>query len=168
MVSVKKRLTIAAAVVTSLIASAIAVDTILNWRTSNAMAAAQRPDASFTLSLPEFTSNIPIIVLRADRAGNVSGSKIYSAFTMEIRESGKNGPARLSDSPTATIRTGVRLRGMVSRLFPKLSYRLKLQDEKGGSQERSLLGMPALFGGSVVLTTLTRSFIGEMLFHMCL
>jgi len=32
----------------------------------------------------------------------------------------------------------------------------------------SLPGMPALFGGSVVLTTLTRSFIGEMLFHMCL
>lgn len=143
MVSVKRRLTIAAAVVTGLIASAIAVDTILDWRTSNAMAAAQRPDASITLSLSEFTSNIPIIVLRADRAGPVSGSKIYSAFTMEIREPGKNGPARLADSPTATIRTGMRLRGMVSRLFPKLSYRLKLQDEKGGSQERSLLGMPA-------------------------
>jgi hypothetical protein len=32
---------------------------------------------------------------------------------------------------------------MVSRLFPKLSYRLKLRDESGKSKGRSLLGMPA-------------------------
>jgi hypothetical protein len=32
---------------------------------------------------------------------------------------------------------------MVSRLFPKLSYRLKLRDETGASHGRSLLGMPA-------------------------
>src|SRR5262245_30423617 len=143
MASVKRRLTIAAAIVAGLIAAAVAIDAILNWQAASAVAAAQRPDPSFSLSLPEFASNIPIIVLRADRSVPVSGSKTYSAFTMEIREPGKNGPARLSDNPTATLRMGVRLRGMVSRMFPKLSYRLKLQDEKGASQERSLLGMPA-------------------------
>ena len=99
--------------------------------------------------LADFTSNIPIIVLRADRAGSVSTSKTYSKFTMEIYEPKGNAPARFGDtttsptSPTLTLRTGVRVRGMVSRLFPKLSYRLKLQDEKGATQKRSLLGMPA-------------------------
>jgi hypothetical protein len=37
---------------------------------------------------------------------------------MEIYEPGPNGPARLADGPTSTVRTGVRLRGMVSRQFP--------------------------------------------------
>ncbi len=113
------RIALAAAVVAGLLVS---------------VSAAQRPAG--------FTSNIPIIVLRAERAGQVSTSKTYSAFRMEIREPKPNAPARLSDPPTSTVRTGVRLRGMVSRLFPKLSYRLKLQTETGASAERSLLGMP--------------------------
>jgi CotH protein len=90
-----------------------------------------------------FASNIPIIVLRTEKAGRVSNSKTYTPFTMDVYEPKTGGQARLADGPTATGRTGVRLRGMVSRLFPKLSYRLKLQDEKGATLERSLLGMPA-------------------------
>jgi RNA polymerase sigma factor (sigma-70 family) len=90
----------------------------------------------------DFTSNIPVIVLRGQRPGPVSGSKTYSAFQMEIYEPEKSAPACLCSAPTVTIRVGVRLRGMVSRLFPKLSYRLELQDEAGRSQGRSLLGMP--------------------------
>jgi hypothetical protein len=148
----KRKIAYAAAVVAGLVASAAATLLVLEWKGSNAAAAAQRPDPSFTLSkqtggspggLADFTSNIPIIVLRANRAGRVSDSKTYSAFTMEIYEPGTRGPARLADRPASTMRTGVRLRGMVSRLFPKLSYRLKLQDENGASHERSLLGMPA-------------------------
>ena len=96
-----------------------------------------------TASAADFTSNIPIVVLRADRRGAVSNSKTYTPFTMEIYEPGPKGPARLSSGPTSTMRTGVRLRGMVSRMFPKLSYRLKLQDETGASAARPLLGMPA-------------------------
>ena len=90
-----------------------------------------------------FTSNIPIIVLRTEKAGRVSNSQTYSSFTMDVYEPKTGGPARIADGPTSTLRTGVRLRGQVSRLFPKLSYRLKLQDEKGASREASLLGMPA-------------------------
>src|SRR6187401_495036 len=93
--------------------------------------------------ITDFTSNVPVLVLRGDRAGSVSGSKTYSAFTLDIYEPGTNGPARLSNPPTQTMRTGVRLRGMVSRLFPKLSYRLQLQDDKKASLARPLLGMPA-------------------------
>lgn len=91
----------------------------------------------------DFTSNIPVIVLRGERPGSVSNSKSYGAFKMEIYEPGTNGPARLANGPTLTMRTGLRLHGMVSRLFPKFSYRLKLQDETGQSHGRSLLGMPA-------------------------
>ena len=93
--------------------------------------------------LADFTSNIPVIVLRAIAPGPVSNTKIYSSFKLEIYEPGTNGPAHLGRAPTVSTGTGLRLHGMVSRLFPKLSYRLKLQDETGASHGRSLLGMPA-------------------------
>jgi len=96
-----------------------------------------------TSGLADFTSNIPVIVLRGAQAGPVSNSKEYSPFTIEIYEPGTNGPARLTNVPAIRTRVGLRLHGMVSRLFPKLSYRLKLQDENGASQGRWLLGMPA-------------------------
>ena len=86
--------------------------------------------------IANFSSNLPIIVLRGE-SGSVSNSKTYSPFTIEIHEPGATGVARLSDPPTSTQRTGVRLRGMVSRLFPKYSYRLNLDAAK------PLLGMPA-------------------------
>jgi len=91
----------------------------------------------------DFTSNIPVIVLRTESPGPVSTSKSYSSFKMEIYEPKEGQPARLGNAPTVTTRVGLRLHGMVSRLFPKLSYRLKLQDETGQSAGRSLMGMPA-------------------------
>jgi CotH kinase protein len=91
----------------------------------------------------DFTSNIPVIVLRSELPGPVSTSKSYSPFKLEIYEPGTNEPACLCNGPTVSTRVGLRLHGMVSRLFPKLSYRLKLQDESGASQGKSLLGMPA-------------------------
>jgi hypothetical protein len=90
-----------------------------------------------------FTSNIPVIVLRTVWPGPVSSSKSYGAFTMEIYEPKTNQPARLSDNPSLTTRVGLRLHGMVSRQFPKLSYRLQLQGEAGLSHAHPLLGMPA-------------------------
>jgi hypothetical protein len=75
--------------------------------------------------------------------GAVSTSKNYSSFKLEIYAPKENEPARLGNAPTVTTRVGLRLHGMVSRLFPKLSYRLKLEDDTGQSQGRSLLGMPA-------------------------
>src|SRR5262249_2081596 len=67
--------------------------------------------------LADFTSNIPVIVLRSESPGPVSGTKSYNAFTMEIYEPRTNGPACLANSPTFTTRVGLRLHGMVSRLF---------------------------------------------------
>jgi hypothetical protein len=94
-------------------------------------------------SADSFTSNLPIIVLRADRPGPVSTSKTYTGFTMAIHEPKAKSPARLADPPTSTMRAGLRVRGMLSRQFPKLSYRLKFLDEKGAGLARPLLGMPA-------------------------
>ena len=90
-----------------------------------------------------FTSNIPVIVLRSERPGPVSASKSYSSFQMEIYESTDREPVCLCNSPTVSTPVALRLHGMVSRLFPKLSYRLKLQDGTGRTRGRSLLGMPA-------------------------
>lgn len=99
--------------------------------------------AQTSVRVAGFTSTIPIIVLRAEQNGSVSSSKTYSAFSMDVFEPKPGGVARLSDAPTMTTRTGVRLRGMVSRFFPKLSYRLQLQDAQGASHGQPLLGMPA-------------------------
>jgi hypothetical protein len=92
--------------------------------------------------LADFTSNIPVIILRADIPGPVSNSEQYSPFHLEVYEPGTNEPVRLEGVPTQTARVGLRLHGMVSRLFPKLSYRMKLQDEAGRNQSQPLLGMP--------------------------
>ena len=110
-------------------------------RSLSAAALPAAPDIGASNALA-FTSNIPVIVLRSARPGPVSDSKSYSAFTMEIYEPGPDGPAQLSHRPALTTPVGLRLHGMVSRSFPKLSYRLQLQDERGQSQGRSLLGMP--------------------------
>ena len=143
--SVRRKVVVAVVVLAGVIAAATGLLVVREWRASEAVAAAQRPDPSFTLAggIAGFTSNIPIIVLRADRRGGVSTTKSYSPFSLDIYEPAKNGPARLSAAPTVSMRTGVRLRGMVSRMFPKLSYRLKLHDEGGATTERPLLGMPA-------------------------
>src|SRR5262245_5005317 len=105
---------------------------------SSAAHASLRSEASW---LKEFTSNIPVLVLRAVRPGPVSGSKKYSSFTMEVYEPKQNEPTRLTDAPVLTAPVGLRLHGMVSRQFPKLSYRLELRDPTGASQAKPLLGL---------------------------
>ena len=145
--SLRKKVAITAAVFLAGVVAAVAVLVVLDSQSSSSAAGAEYSNPDFTLAnqggAASFSSNVPIIVLRADRSGPVSNSKAYSGFAMDIYEPKPGGVARLADGPTATMRTGVRLRGMVSRLFPKLSYRLKLQDHQGASLARPLLGMPA-------------------------
>jgi hypothetical protein len=93
--------------------------------------------------LADFTSNVPVIVLRTVWPGPVSDNKSYSLFDMEIHEPTERAPARLSDAPALKARVGLRLHGMVSRKFPKLSYRVRIQNERGESRQLPLLGMPA-------------------------
>jgi len=154
---------IAVAVVAGFLISSAATFLVLNMRASRARSAARVPAPPFKFSrhlaspgdasrsvtgvdpggLAEFTSNIPVIVLRSEWPGPVSRTKTYNPFKMEVYEPKASAPVRLTDAPTVTARVGVRLHGMVSRLFPKLSYRLKLQDDTGQSRSSSLLGMPA-------------------------
>ncbi len=91
----------------------------------------------------DFTSNIPVIVLRNESGNAVSMSKQFSDFAMGIYEPELNGIVSLTNPPAITIKVGLHVRGMVSRLFPKLSYRLKLPRRDGAGDERALLGMPA-------------------------
>ena len=97
------------------------------------------PDAP---ELADFSSEVPIIVLRTEWPGPVSRSKSYSSFRMEVYEPKGNTLARVADGPSLTTPVGLRLHGMVSRQFPKLSYRLQLQDENAESRAQPLLGMP--------------------------
>src|SRR6266436_891445 len=163
MTRMRAKIFVAVAVVAGFLISSAATFLILNLRASHARSAARLPEPPFKFSrhighsgddsrsvsgndsggLVDFTSNIPVIVLRSEWPGPVSRMKTYSPFKMEIHEPKTNAPARLSDAPTVTTRIGVRLHGMVSRLFPKLSYRLKLQDDTGQRRSSSLLGMPA-------------------------
>jgi len=70
--------------------------------------------------LTDFTSNIPVIVLRSESPGSVSSSKSYSPFRMEIYVPTANEPACLTNAPLVTTRVGLRFHGMVSRVVPKL------------------------------------------------
>ena len=83
--------------------------------------------------LRDFSSNIPVIVLTSERPGRVSTSKIYSAYEMDIYLPSKGKPAQLGEPPVVTTRIGLRLHGMVSRIFPKLSYRLKIWHAAGSA-----------------------------------
>ncbi len=93
--------------------------------------------------LADFNSSIPILVFRTKWPGPVSTSKSFSSFALDIYEPKDNEPARLDHAPTVTTPAGLHVRGMVSRLFPKRSYRVRLQDEAGQKHGRPLLGMPS-------------------------
>jgi hypothetical protein len=93
--------------------------------------------------LAGFTSNIPIIVFKTVWPGPVSTSKSYSLFEMTVYEPKAGEPARIGGNPTLATRAGLHVRGMLSRSFPKLSYRMKLQDGAGQKKGKELLGMPA-------------------------
>lgn len=93
--------------------------------------------------LADFTSNIPILVFRTKWPGPVSTFKSFSSFTLAVYEAKDHEPARLDHVPTVTTPAGLHVRGMVSRLFPKRSYRVRLQDETGQKHGRPLLGMPS-------------------------
>jgi hypothetical protein len=108
-----------------------------------ALAASGATVLAASAGVENFTSNIPILILQAERPGPVSEARDYESFKLQIYEPTKDKPASLSNAPTLTLRTGLRLHGQVSRKFPKLSYRLKLQDAAGRSASSALLGMPA-------------------------
>jgi hypothetical protein len=97
------------------------------------------PDPS---GLRDFRSNIPVIVLTSERPGRVSTSKIYSAFKMNIYLPSNGNPVQLDQTPAVATRVGLRLHGMVSRIFPKLSYRLKIWNAAGAATKLPLLEMP--------------------------
>jgi len=158
-----KKIVITAVVVTGFLISTGTTVLILQLRSLHRARAARRPAPPFKFAhhvsingsgeglptnldptgLADFTSNIPVIVLRGVYPGSVSGSKSYGDFNMEVYEPKRHEPARFGGAPTVSTRVGLRLHGMVSRLFPKLSYRLKLEDETGARRPRPLLGMPA-------------------------
>jgi hypothetical protein len=158
----KRKIVIIAAVIIGFLFSSATILLILQSKAPRAASSARRPEPPFKFfyhnpgdgsathavsgdprGVADFTSNIPVIVLQSESPGPVSGTKSYSVFRMEIYEPRTNGPACLANGPTFTTRVGVRVHGMVSRLFPKLSYRLKLHDDNGTSHKRPLLGMPA-------------------------
>ena len=163
MTRIRIKIAVVAGIVAGLVISSGAAFLIFHRRAPHGASAARDPEPPFKFSrsvaktrdadqplrgadisgLADFTSNIPIIVLRSESPGPVSNSKAYSSFNLEIYEPGANEPARFGNSPTVSSRAGLRVRGMVSRLFPKLSYRLKLRDGSGAARGRSLLGMPA-------------------------
>jgi hypothetical protein len=162
MTRMRTKIASAAAIVAGLLVLAAAILVTFPWKAAHVDSGVRNPEPPFRFSRPsagtedtrslrddepsglvDFTSNIPIIVLQSESPGRVSNFKTYSSFSLKIYEPGTNTPACLRDEPAVSTRAGLRVRGMVSRLFPKLSYRLKLRDGAGASRGLSLLGMPA-------------------------
>ncbi|MGJ8695756.1 MAG: CotH kinase family protein [Verrucomicrobiaceae bacterium] len=92
-------------------------------------------------TLPEFTSNLPIIVI-----DNMGGSSFNTtaprAAIMTIHEP-VNGVASLINPPNESTRAGIRIRGASSSNFAKKQYRLELWNQEDGDKDSSLLGLPS-------------------------
>src|SRR5689334_14584110 len=100
----KARIAAAVAVLGGFLVLCGATFLILQMRASHAASAARSSEPPFKFShhrgtggneslsingidrsgLADFTSNIPVVVLRSDRPGAISKTKSYDAFTMEI------------------------------------------------------------------------------------
>lgn len=93
-------------------------------------------------SLTNFSSNLPLVVI--DTLGQTvpDGSKI-GAYAMFIETNASTGRATLGRPGEYVGRLGIGLRGSSSLSFPKLPYKIELQDESGQQVNCAVLGFPA-------------------------
>ncbi len=88
----------------------------------------------------EFTSNLPIIVLKT--AGRYISSGTPTVVKAQIHDTG-NGRASLRDQPAYVGLASINLRGYSTRNLPKNSYTLHTLDSNTNQSKVSLLGLPA-------------------------
>ena len=91
--------------------------------------------------VPEFTSNLPLVVLETFGGGSIPYDTYEPTF-MAIFEPG-DGRSSLLNAPTLTTRAGIAGRGASTAGRPKLSLKVEAWDEQNGDKNISPLGMPA-------------------------
>ncbi|RIK82775.1 MAG: hypothetical protein DCC68_05255 [Planctomycetota bacterium] len=89
-----------------------------------------------------FNSNLPIVVIDNFGQGAISQNTAQSGY-MAIFEPGESGRTQITDLPTTTSRTGMRIRGSSTAGDPKAQYKLETWDDQNDDRDVSILGMPA-------------------------
>jgi hypothetical protein len=93
-------------------------------------------------TVQSFNSNLPIVVIDNFNQGSVPTETPQSGY-MAIFEPGESGRSSITDMPTTTSRTGLRIRGSSSAGDPKHQYKLETWDDQNADRDVSILGMPA-------------------------
>lgn len=88
-----------------------------------------------------FNSNLPIVVIDNFGQGALNQTTAQSGY-MAIFEPGESGRSLITDLPTTTSRTGMRIRGSSTAGDPKNQYKLETWDDQNDDRNLSILGMP--------------------------
>jgi len=91
-------------------------------------------------NLPDFKSNLPLVLIDTFGRFVVSGTNIGA--TLRVIDAGTNGVTSLLGPAAFAGRAGVKLRGYSSLRYPKKSFAVETHDAAGEEAKTSLLGLP--------------------------
>jgi len=116
-------------------------------------------------TLPEFTSNLPIVVLE-NFDGLGANQTVLRNTTVSVFEP-VNGITTLQSTPVVSTRAGIRIRGASSAGFAKKQYRIETRNQEDFDKDVSFLGLPSdsdwVFGAPFVDKSLIRnSFVFDL------
>jgi len=94
-------------------------------------------------SLSTFSSNLPVIVLDNDGAGNPLDKVFRTCFTAVFEPDPSTGRTSLTSAPTVAERSAWHRRGSSSFTLGKPNYRLEIRDQNDDDKNVQLLGMPS-------------------------
>jgi len=93
-------------------------------------------------TLTNFSSNLPLVVIDTLGQAVPDGSEI-DAYALFIETNSTAGRATLFSPGNYVGRLSLGLRGSSSLSFPKVPYKLQLEDESGQQVSRAILGLPS-------------------------
>jgi CotH kinase protein/Chitobiase/beta-hexosaminidase C-terminal domain/Lamin Tail Domain/Fn3 associated len=89
-----------------------------------------------------FSTDLPVLIIHDFNHGRPPANENTFA-AVQLYEPGTNGLTSLTNAPTLTSRAWIAARGSSTEGYPKVSLKLKLQDELGYPLDEPILGMPA-------------------------
>ncbi len=96
--------------------------------------------ARVSSTIPNWSSNLPIVVLMQHNLPITGGDKTPASMILIDREA--DGRARLAGPTTLHTRVDADIRGSSSQTFPQKMYGVELRTEWNGNRDEDLLGMP--------------------------
>ncbi|MHB1310121.1 MAG: CotH kinase family protein, partial [Limisphaerales bacterium] len=109
-----------------------------------------------------FSSNLPLVVIGTFGRGVPENSRVNAAVAFIDTNLGRS---RLLDEPVDQGRGSIEIRGQSSTGFPKKSYNLELQDERGDDRDFGPFGLPADSDWALYAPYTDKTFMNDVLAH---